>query len=659
VRSYRNPFRTRTLEQQTQAGVDEFLKIFSPGVLDLLPESIWDRPLFILSAPGFGKTSLMNAFDAAVMRTVASRRARHSRIAEFLEAHGALSEAGPNVVGFRVPLSREFKSLLDLGAPEAVSLRLFNRLLDARICTAYIAALLVHRGGSFPGDAEAVELRPNAGGEDALERVGGPSGGSILAAADAAIRDTRDLLDALVPPAYENMVGHARLYSLDVLGSSTPAVSGVIVEARPLVMFDDGHDLAASQRTHLLSALRDRELKHARWYAERYTALDPVDVFSDDESAGRTVERVRLEQATREAATEGGSSGNRARRFENLLLDVADRRAVDPLRLYDNELRTFTQLVDVEDAVFPDPRDGAATEMARVRAEAIAAGNERYRDWVAMAQERAEEEGALPWRELEILLERDKSRTQGELFEQVLTKEDWEARSGSAIREAARLFLASELNLPYYFGARTIARLGSSNIDQFVQLGGDLFEEMLTLITLNRPPELEPARQHRLIVAASEQLWKSIPVHLQRGRDIQRLLFAIARMSHRETYRPTAPYPPGPNGTAISMEDRERLRLPERRQRLPGGEAFLPVLAGAIANNLLYAEVDRPVKGGRWLVLYLNRLLLPRFKLPLGHGNFRERPLDVVMRWAAGEDDLIPVPDLQLPLPVSLEELQV
>jgi hypothetical protein len=658
LRSYRNPFRARTLEQQAQGSIDEFLKIFSPGVLDLLPESIWDRPLFILSAPGFGKTSLMNAFDTAVTRTVAARRTRYARIAEFLEAHGALNGAGPTIVGFRVPLRREFKALLDLGAPEAISLRLFNRLLDARICTAYVAALTAYQGGSFPEDAATVQLTATVGGEDALERVGGSSGASILAAADAATRDIRDLLDALVPPAYENMVGHARLYSLDVLGSTVATVNGVPVTARPLVMFDDGHDLAASQRTHLLSALRDRELKHARWYAERYTALDPVDVFSDDEAAGRTIEQVRLEQATRDGGSES-TGGNRARRFENLLLDVADRRAVDPLRLYDNEARTFTQLVDAQEAVFPDPADQAAIEVAQIRAQQLAAGNERYREWLTLADQRAQEEGAMPWRELEILLERDKSRTQGELFEQVLTAEDWEARSGSSIREAARLFLARELNVPYYYGARTIARLGSSNIDQFVQLGGDLFEEMLTLITLNRTPELEPARQHRLIVAASERLWKSIPIHLDHGRDIQRLLFAIARMAHRETYRPTAPYPPGPNATAISMEDRERLRRPTRREILPGGDAFLPILAGAIANNLLYAEIDRPVKGGRWMVLYLNRLLLPRFRLPLGHGNFRERPLEVIMEWARGKDDLVPAPSPQLPLPVSLEELQV
>ena len=64
------------------------------------------------------------------------------------------------------------------------------------------------------------------------------------------------------------------------------------------------------------------------------------------------------------------------------------------------------------------------------------------------------------------------------------------------------------------------------------------------------------------------------------------------------------------------------------------------------------------MKGGRWMVLYLNRLLLPRFRLPLSHGNFRERPLEVVMKWAAGEDDM-PLSDAQLPLPISLEELQV
>ena len=659
MRSYRNPFRARTLEQQSQAGIDEFLKIFSPGVLDLLPESIWDRPLFILSAPGFGKTSLMNAFDAAVTRTVAQRRNRYAKIAEFLEAHGALSGTGPTVVGFRVPLSRDFKALLDLGAPEPVSLRLFNRLLDARICTAYVAALLAYRGKPYPDDAAAVALTVGSEGEDALMRVGGPRGSSMIAAAETATREIRDLLDALVPPPYENMVGHARLYALDVLSSATASVDGIAVEARPLVMFDDGHDLAVPQRAHLMAMLRDRDLRHPRWYAERYTALDPVDVVSDDEAAGRTVERVRLEQATRDPGTEG-TGGNRSRRFENLLLDVADRRAADPLRLYDSELRPFSQLVAAEDAVFPDPADEALTATARARAEQLAVGNARYHEWLAVAEDRAERDGAVPWRELEILLERDKSRTQGQLFEQTLTHEDWESRTSSAIREAAKLFLANELNLPYYFGARTIARLGSSNIDQFVQLGGDLFEEMLSLITLNRSPELEPARQHRLIVAASERLWRSIPLHLQRGRDIQRLLFAIARMSHRDTYRPTAPYPPGPSGTAISMEDRERLRVPDRRARLRGGQAFLPVLAGAIANNLLYADVDRSVKGGRWMILYLNRLLLPRFWLPLSHGNFRERPLEVVMNWAAGEDDVAePEPELQLPLPISLEELQV
>jgi hypothetical protein len=637
--------------------------VFSPGVIDLLPEAIWDRPLLIWSAPGFGKTSLMNAFDAAVMRIVASRRGQSSRykdLAEYLERVGALGER-PLVVGFRIPLRRDFRAIPDLGAPEQVSLRLFNRLLDARIASGYISALLALEGLNYPGDAASVELRAKAGQEDALARLGGSSGADLLIQADGATSEIRDLLDALMPPAYEGIAGHARLYSLDVLSTTKAIVDGREVEARPLVMFDDGQDLTSSQRAHLLESLRDRDLDHARWYAERYTALDPHQVVSDEESESRTITTVRLEQASREGSADQVRTSNVSRRFENLLLNVADRRAADPLRIYDDEQRSFTVLVDAgEEHSIPGPSDTIATEAARLRALALAREAERYQQWIKLAESKASETGALAWRELEILLERDRGRAQGELFEQVLGEEDWEARSSSAIREAARLFLARELRLPFYYGERTLARLGSNNIEQFVRLSGDLFEEMLTLITLNRPPQLEPLRQHRLILAASEHLWKTIPTHFDRGREIQRLLFAIARMAHRATYRSTAPYPPGPNATAINMTDRDRLGNVVRRKQIPGAEEFLPVLAGAIANNLLYAELDRSVKGGRWMVLYLNRLLLPRFQLPLAHGNFREQTLETLIGWCSGVDDADEGQgDLQLPLPVTLQELQL
>ena len=58
MRGVRNPFRLTTAESiETDA---DFLRLFGPGVLDLLPEGATSgQLLFIRSAPGGGKTTLL------------------------------------------------------------------------------------------------------------------------------------------------------------------------------------------------------------------------------------------------------------------------------------------------------------------------------------------------------------------------------------------------------------------------------------------------------------------------------------------------------------------------------------------------------------------------------------------------------------------------
>ena len=73
MRSYRNPFRYRTSEQETSQGLRRFLKTFGAGALDILPEHIWDRPVLIQSAPGGGKTSLLRIFSADTLGDVLTR----------------------------------------------------------------------------------------------------------------------------------------------------------------------------------------------------------------------------------------------------------------------------------------------------------------------------------------------------------------------------------------------------------------------------------------------------------------------------------------------------------------------------------------------------------------------------------------------------------
>jgi hypothetical protein len=104
-------------------------------------------------------------------------------------------------------------------------------------------------------------------------------------------------------------------------------------------------------------------------------------------------------------------------------------------------------------------------------------------------------------------------------------------------------------------------------------------------------------------------------------------------MARQENVRPTVPYPPGVTGTALFMTDIQRLNDPQKRAQIPGGEALFSAIASAVAYNVVSDEHDRPSKNKQVMVIYLNRLLCPKFGLPRGRGGFREKRLEVMARW--------------------------
>ncbi len=196
------------------------------------------------------------------------------------------------------------------------------------------------------------------------------------------------------------------------------------------------------------------------------------------------------------------------------------------------------------------------------------------------------------------------------------------------------MFLSRECGIPYYFGRDRIAALSSSNIEQFVDLSGDLFEEIISASVLRRGErQLSAERQQAILRAVTDRRWNSIPRGASRGHAVLRFLENMGALCVDETYKPTAPYAPGVTGIGISMVDRDHL---------VSGAGFGPsttlkvvreVLASCVAQNLLEPRLDRKNKGERWLVLYLNRLLCLRFGLPLGYGGWRPRRLNQLGAW--------------------------
>ena len=637
MRSYVNPFRARTSELVARQGLERYLRTFGADALDLLPDELWDRPVLIRSATGAGKTSLLRAVSAEALHVLSLRRSGYEELIGQLRSMGAIDQDGrPLVLGFRVPLHRDFRSILDLEPDSGIAQRTFLRLLDARIVSSFCEAIgqlvTVEPGLSL----DDVVIRPEAKGSMALDRLGGPAAKDLRQWAIATEDQILKRLDAVLPDN-DQLDGHAVLYSLRALSGATITVGGKDTPLRPLLLLDDGQDLDSSQRKLLLDALHDRELNFPRWYTERYSAMEPEDLVGDGEPRRNSVP-VRLEgEALRMGAVT--RRGTKTRQFEKLLADIAGRRANSLLREYDSEERAFTELLDSDDCSELVPRAERAVDSIRQRLQEATSGGERYTKWFDDAAKLEPLEGARKWRELEIIVARDRDRPELSLFDLPLDPEELRSRSGSSIREAAELWLRREFGLPYYWGSERLGKLATENIEQYLNLSADMFDEMLVGVSLRQGATVSRLRQDSALTAASDQFWSEIPDRRIGGRAIQQLLRHVAKFCRAETYRPKAPYAPGVTGTALSMRDRARLLDAETRRRIPGAQQLFEALHGAIGHNLLQAHTDRSMKNDRWMVLYLNRLTCVRYGLPLGYGGYKERRLEEMCSWMLDDTD--------------------
>jgi hypothetical protein len=320
------------------------------------------------------------------------------------------------------------------------------------------------------------------------------------------------------------------------------------------------------------------------------------------------------------------------RRFESLVMNVANRRAAAAVEVEVNSL----------DGCLPSTLDGvewadsfrSIGDTVRARVVAQARETVTFSEWIAHYDtvDSTPRDRALNWRTLEILIAREQRKKQP-AFDFPLSREVLAEKDDSQLRAASELFLATEFKLPYYFGSGRLAILASSNLEQFLRLAGDEFEEVIATRVMRKTPVLSPAKQDAVLRAASESVWAEVARRARFGDRVFSLLDSIARFSVDTTYQPNAPYEPGVTGIAISMRDREQLLRHGDSRQSPEWRAVLDVLAAALAQNFLEPILDYRVKGGSWMVLYLNRVLCVRDRLPLHYGGFKEKTLKDIHAW--------------------------
>jgi len=618
----RNPFRVRASARAVPD--DQFIKTFAASAVEILrdPANPWESLVFVRSAPGGGKTTLLRLLTPGALKRAISygddQRYRATRDA--LQDAGVVDEQRALLWGVYLPFAIEYQTLDDLG-PRSVDV--FRALVSARIVLATLKALLAHFELVHPEDLARITATWTP--VDGAQLPMSARGDQLQEWASNIEDSVFELMDELGTEPHPSATGLMVLDGLHWLADAKFDLDGQTVQPRPILLLDDLQYLSSAQHTYLNGALTALRKPLGIWVAERLEAMEERDLIAPGVAEGRDYDSViRLEE--RWAKRGDGPLG----RF---LAQIADLRARQADGFADRDF--FPAISDEFEAALWDQKLYAARNAIEQRVLAGLGGRERYANWIAEARAKlgSAKDVAVEWRALEILIVRDLARNQKSFDFDQLDRSELEAQTRSHIRDAAELFLSREFGMPYYYGRERLALLSSSNVDQFVEMSGDLFEEILSASLLrrgDRPLSIE--RQEAILKDVAKRRWDAIPRMSVHGHAMLRFLERVGEMCQGETFKLSAPYAPGVTGFAISMADREFLVV-EGDQRSDSAKALRNVLASCIALNLLEPRLDAKNKGERWLVLYLNRLLCLRFGLPLGYGGWRPRKIKPLMEW--------------------------
>jgi hypothetical protein len=622
----RNPFRLRASKRSVHD--EQFVRLFAAGALELLNDADdpWSSVGFLRSAPGGGKTTLLRLLTPGPLRKVfrmqEDQDIRPTRNA--LIKAGAVTADGPAILGVMIAFTNEYRDLDEIGESAARSTGVFRALVNARIVLATLRAVLERSERSYPDDVGQIQAKWQP--TDGATLPSNANGADLHKWASSIEESVFDLLDDLGGERKPMPKAASQLEALHWLATAKLSDASGPIELKRVLLLDDLQFLSDGQREWLKETVTSARLSCGIWIAERLEALPPKDLLAEGVLENRDYDgEIRLESRWRD----------RKAAYEKFVDQIADLRARDADGFQGRSF--FPALADELDAATWDSVFEAQCRAIEQRLVARVGQQQRYQQWLAArrAVSGSPRDRALSWREVEILIERDFAKSQRAFDFDALTEEDLSDKENSGVKAAAEIFLSREAKAPIYFGRQKLAMLSSSNADQFVELAGDLFEELAAKAVVRRGGDsiLSAERQHLILKRAAERRWEGIPRRVPRGYEARRFLEALGAFCTAQTYRSSAPYPPGVTGFGITMQDRTRL-IDSGRESAAFSDLRM-MLAALVSQNLLEPTLDHKNKGESLIIFNLNRILCAHFDLPLGYGGWRKKSLKELTDWLA------------------------
>ena len=616
----RNLFRVRTAEHFVED--DGFLRLFGPTALDFFdPDDMWGRTRIIRSARGGGKTSILRIFSPRSLLAVAAL-SKDPKVAPIFEKLCRLDALGGDgsvkVMGVMLSMFSNYPIIEQLGLDRRRQDALFFSMVASKIAIAALRSACELTRLEFPaGLGDILVERPDDPNIPAAIPV--PCSGKDLY--EWASETERRVHDAIESGAgggeeYAGIAGHETLAILHVVQSSNMRHEDDPVAPRTLVMLDDVDKLTSSQRANLSQTLADLRVPGV-WMAERLEALRADELLAPNGTRGREyAQPVTLERFWR----------NKPSKFKSLLREISDKRAAS-LGEYDGN--GFSS--NLADSLGPDPKV-ARSDILRKQRDCVTArfGKlSKYRELIGGMDDGPDPvAGAIEWKSLELAITRENRTGQTRLNEDMPLERDEFLSAMPPLKAVSRYLVAREYKIPYCYGFDDLCALSSSNVQQFLGLASDLFDDMMAARMFDGDRRIAAARQDRILRTAADERWEEIAQTID-CPGLGRFLDNMAEFCAAQTMLPGAPYL-GVTGIAISAHDQRVLQQQSINGTNPRYVALASVLSTCFGHNILEPNPDfkQGQRGSRHLVIYMNRLLCLRYGLPLQYGGWREKTLE-------------------------------
>lgn len=617
-----NPFLERMSERTSD---QEFVRLFSPKILDRLHEDAFTGAVHLFtSPPGGGKTTLLRAFTPTALRAFWNARASQDESYQRLLTRQVLHETdGPQFLGVLLSCASGYADL-----PPGASLAqagLFRALLDCRVVLRALRSLSSLLGHASTDQLVDIRLEYDDLGRDLKSIPAAESAIELVRWAEERERAVYAKLDSLVGDASADLPVHVRFESVLWLQCVRFLRGEKVVAPRRLLMIDDLQKLRKRQRALMLEEFVELRPAVPVWLAERSIALGDA-LISQGAREGRDLHHYPLEDMW------AGKSGQH--QFATFAQSILDRR-LDVQRAI--PAGAFSQYL--EDQLTPDDIGDEFAKAAQIFDKEMERHrqNIRYMDWLARADEGKKTvgfENLIALYVTRILIARSEGRRQLSLELAPLPAEELDERDGKVLA-AAEIFCHEDLKLPYYYGVDRLCALATTNVEELLAIAASLYDGMQAKQVLRKQPDprLSPAEQERRIKEAAKRKRDFIPKSHTEGTRAQGLLDSIGLFCRDKTFQIAASYAPGITGIRLTRYELGRLR-PEQAKTSEPHALLGRVLAECVAENLLTTR-DSAASTSReeGTVFYLNRALCAYHDLPLQYGGWQDVSAETLIGW--------------------------